>query len=466
MDNQVIGHIWICPPLFDGLELDYVAQVFLGLAIITGDAVYNMIKVIAIGLLEHKKIDNAPGLPPAENPFHEKSPVSYDEEVRTQTFLKDLIPNRVAVGGYVAIAVISTAIFPFIFPALKWYYILIIYLISPILGFCKAYSTGLTDMSITSNLGKLAIFIFASWAGQARGSVLVGLAACGIIMNSVDVASDVMESFRIGYMTLSSPKSLLLSKLIGISMGSVISPSIFLYLKSHNPGFGTPDSRFSAAWTSSFREASMQGTSATLPKHCLNLSLAFFFAAILISLLRDSTPKKWRNVIPIPMAFAIPFYIGAYVTIDMCVGYLIFYTWRSKNKARAETFAPFVGSALIFGDGLWLFPVSVLNMRKITPPMCMRCPSRWFLKLKIASTVVLDFSFFPLLVAIICAYQIYPLCILFFSFFFCQIFFNLFVYNLFQWRRLLVINFFFLGFLPDAEFEDQFQYHLDPECNS
>ncbi|XP_030458335.2 probable metal-nicotianamine transporter YSL7 [Syzygium oleosum] len=349
-------------------------RVFLSLAIITGDAVYNMIKVIVIGLFEHKKIGNAAGLPLSENPFDEKSPVSYDEEVRTKTFLEDLIPNRVAVGSYVTISVISTAVFPFLFPPLKWYYILIIYLISPVLGFCQAYSNGLTDMSITSNLGKLTIFIFASWAGKAQGSVLVGLAACGVIMNSVEIASDLMESFKVGYMTLSSPKSLLLSKLIGILMGCVISPSIFLYLRSHNPGFGTPHSRFPAAWSSSFREASMHATSglSTLPKHCLDLCLAFLVAAVLINLLRDTTPKKWRNTIPIPVAFAIPFYVGAYITIDMCVGYLIFYMWRRKNKAQAETFAPFVGSALIFGDGLWWFPTSVLNMKKITAPMCMR----------------------------------------------------------------------------------------------
>lgn len=356
------------------LEFDYVSQVYLSLAIITGDGVYNMIKLIVIGLFKNKKISNAARLPFAENPSHEESPVSYDEEVRTKAFLEDLIPNGVAVGGYVAIAGISTAVFPFIFPPLKWYYILIIYLIAPILGFCKAYSAGLTDMSITSNLGKLAIFIFASWAGKARGSTLVGLAACGVIMNSVDVASDVMESFKVGYMTLSSPRSLLLSKLIGTLMGCVISPSIFLYLRSHNPGFGTPGSRFSAAWSSSFREAAMHATGgfSTLPKHCLELSLAFFLAAILVNLLRDSTPKKWRNVIPIPMAFAVPFYVGAYITIDMCVGYLIFYIWRRKNKVQAETFAPLVGSAFIFGDGLWVFPVSVLNMKKITAPMCMR----------------------------------------------------------------------------------------------
>lgn len=111
------------PHSFDGLEFNYVTQVFLSLAIITGDAVYNMIKVIVIGLFERKKIGNATGLPLSENPFDEKSPVSYDEEVRTKTFLEDLIPNRVAVGSYVTIFVISTAVFPFLFPPLKWYYI-------------------------------------------------------------------------------------------------------------------------------------------------------------------------------------------------------------------------------------------------------------------------------------------------------------------------------------------------------
>ncbi|KAF8037031.1 hypothetical protein BT93_B0067 [Corymbia citriodora subsp. variegata] len=349
-------------------------QVFIGLSIIIGDGVCNLIKIIVIGLFKHKSSDNVSALPVAANPFHGKTPVSYDEEVRTKTFLEDHIPKRVAMGGFVALAIISVAVFPFIFSSLKWYHVLTVYLVSPLLGFCFTYVFALTDLSVTTVLGRTAVLIFSSWARKSSGSVLVGLTACGLLMHLVDAASSMMESFKVGYMTLCSPKSLFLSHLIGTLVGCFVSPHIFLYIKNHNPnGFGTPDSMFPAEWASDWRAAAMNATNglSTLPKHCLSLSLAFFLVTILVSLLRDSTPKKWKRLIPIPMAFAMPFNLGAYLSIDMCVGYLIFFVWRRMNKARAEALAPFVGSALMFGEGLWWFPSTILKMRNVIAPMCM-----------------------------------------------------------------------------------------------
>ncbi|KAI3435410.1 Glycosyltransferase [Psidium guajava] len=356
-------------------------KVFLGLSIIIGEGVYTLMKIVVIGLIKHKNNDNSSALP-TENPFHGKNPVPYDEEIRTKTFLMDQIPKKVASFGYVgyiSITMISIAVFTFIYPSLEWYQVLTLYLVSPLLGFCRAYATGLSDMSISMFYKKLVILIFGSWAGKSRGSILVALAACGILLHFVEVASNMMESFKVGYKTLSSPKSLFLSQLIGTLVGCFVSPYVFLYFKNHYPtGFGTPDSVFSASWASSERAAAMDATNgfSTLPKHCLSLSLGFFVTAILVSMLRDSMPKKWKNLIPIPMAFAVPFIVGAYLSINMSIGYLIFYLWRRKNKAQAEGFGPFVGSALMFGDGLWLFPSTVLSMKNIVAPMCMRFPSK------------------------------------------------------------------------------------------
>ncbi|XP_048136594.1 probable metal-nicotianamine transporter YSL11 [Rhodamnia argentea] len=356
-------------------------KLFIGLSIIIGEGAYNLVKIIVIGLIKHKNNENSSALP-VENPFRGKNPVPYDEEVRNKSFLKDQIPKKVGIVGYVcyfAITMTSVAVFPFIFPSLKWHHVLTLYLISPLLGFCRAYVTGLSDMSISMFYRKPVILTFGFWAGKSSGSILVALAACGILLHFVEAASNMMESFKLGYKTLSSPKSLFLSQLIGTLVGCFVSPCIFLYIKNHHPvGFGTSDSVFSASWAISDRADAMDAANgfSTLPKHCLSLSLAFFVAAILVSMVRDSMPKKWKSLIPIPMVFAVPFYVGAYLSIDMSVGYLIFYLWRRKNKAQAEGFAPFVGSALMFGDGLWLFPSTVLSMKNIVAPMCMRFLSK------------------------------------------------------------------------------------------
>ena len=46
------------------------------------------------------------------------------------------------------------------------------------------------------------------------------------------------------------------------------------------------------------------------------MCVGFFFAAVLISSLRDALPKKYQAFVPLPMAAAIPFYIGAQLAVS------------------------------------------------------------------------------------------------------------------------------------------------------
>lgn len=77
---------------------------------------------------------------------------------------------------------------------------------------------------MASLYGKLAIFIFAAWAGLDAGGVIAGLAVCGVAFASIAAASDLMQDFRTGYLTLSSPRAMFLAQLTGALMGVVIAP--------------------------------------------------------------------------------------------------------------------------------------------------------------------------------------------------------------------------------------------------
>ncbi|KAK9265463.1 hypothetical protein L1049_016004 [Liquidambar formosana] len=357
-------------------------RVFIGIAMILGDGLYNFAKVLGktlYGLSQHlRNKESKAVLPVADHPSPEKKSVSYNDQVRTQLFLKDQIPTWVAISGYVAIAAISTAVLPQIFHQLKWYYVLVIYIIAPTLAFCNAYGCGLTDWSLASTYGKLAIFIIGAWAGAHNGGVLAGLAACGVMMNIVSTASDLMQDFKTGYMTLASPRSMFVSQVIGTAMGCVISPCVFwLFYKAFHD-LGTTGSEYPAPYALIYRNMAVLGVEgfSSLPKNCLMLCYIFFAAAIIINAIRDTSPKKWAEFIPIPMAMAIPFYIGSYFAIDMCVGSLILFIWQKKNKVQADAFGPAVASGLICGDGIWTLPSSILALAGVKPPICMKFLSR------------------------------------------------------------------------------------------
>ncbi|XP_031265802.1 probable metal-nicotianamine transporter YSL5 isoform X1 [Pistacia vera] len=356
-------------------------RVFIAIAMILGDGLYNFFKVITRTLsglfhqVRNREVTST--LPVADQDSPVSTKLSYDDQKRTQLFLKDQIPTWFAIAGYVTIAAVSIISLPHIFPELKWYYVLVIYIFAPTLAFCNAYGCGLTDWSLASTYGKLAIFTIGAWAGSSHGSVLAGLAACGVMMNIVSTASDLSQDFKTGYLTLASPRSMFVSQVIGTAMGCIISPCVFWLFYKAFDDLGLPGSEYPAPFATVYRNMAKLGVEgfSALPKECLLLCYVFFGAAIVINLTRDSLGKI-GSYIPLPMAMAIPFYLGPYFAIDMCVGSLILFVWSKIDKTKADNFGPAVASGLICGDGIWTLPSSILALAGIKPPICMKFLSR------------------------------------------------------------------------------------------
>ncbi|KMT09660.1 hypothetical protein BVRB_6g131120 [Beta vulgaris subsp. vulgaris] len=354
---------------FKGL---YGYKVFIAIALILGDGLYNLIKIIAITVKEISNSRSKEKLPiMQELPGSEDSKLLLEQKRRDEIFLRDRIPSWFAGAGYVGLAAISTAIVPMIFPPLKWYLVLCSYIVAPALAFCNSYGTGLTDWSLASTYGKIGLFMFASIVGT-DGGVIAGLAACGVMMAIVSTAADLMQDFKTGYLTLSSAKSMFVSQLIGTVMGCILAPLTFwLYWTAFD--IGSPDGPYKAPYAVIFREMAILGVEgfSELPKHCMALSCGFFVAALVINLLRDVTPTKVSSFIPVPMAMAVPFYIGAYFAIDMFIGTVILFVWEQINRQDSEDFAGAVASGLICGDGIWTIPSAILSIFRINPPICM-----------------------------------------------------------------------------------------------
>ncbi|KAH6771705.1 YELLOW STRIPE like 7 [Perilla frutescens var. frutescens] len=360
-------------------------QLFISMAIILGDGAYNYFKVVLLTLSRYKA---------KRGETESCSPSSYDEQKRTRLFLKNRIPTWLAVAGYASIAAITSVTLPHIlqhlrwymlfgtlpriFHQLKWYYIIVLYMFAPTLALCNAFGCGLTDWSLASSYGKLAIFGIAAWAGASHGGVVASLAACGVMMNIVSTASDLMQDMKTGYLTLVSPRVMFLSQVIGTGMGCLISPCVFWVFYRAFPDLGYPTSEFPAPYALAYYNMAKLGVEgfSALPDNCLNLCYGFFAAAVVVNLVRDLVGKKRSQFIPIPMAMGIPFYVGPYFAIDMCVGSLVIFMWQRRNKVEADALGPIVASGLVCGDGMWTFPSSLLALAGIKPPICMKFLSR------------------------------------------------------------------------------------------
>ncbi|KAG6426600.1 hypothetical protein SASPL_110826 [Salvia splendens] len=340
-------------------------KVFISIALILGDGLYNFLKTLFFTVRSmHSAFNN-------KNIKTEDKNQSLDDLRRNEVFIRDSIPIWVACLGYTIFSVISIIVIPIMFPQLKWYYVVVAYVLAPSLSFCNAYGAGLTDMNMAYNYGKVALFVLAAMSGKENG-VVAGLIGCGLIKSIVSISSDLMHDLKTGHLTLTSPRSMLISQGIGTAIGCIVAPlSFFLFYKAFD--VGNPDGEYKAPYALIYRNMAILGVEgfSALPHHCLQLCYGFFAFAVAANLLRDTIPEKLGKWVPLPMAMAVPFLVGAYFAIDMCVGSLIVHLWHRFDSTKAGLMIPAVASGLICGDGLWILPSSILALAKVNPPICM-----------------------------------------------------------------------------------------------
>ncbi|KAG9142873.1 hypothetical protein Leryth_005617 [Lithospermum erythrorhizon] len=344
-------------------------KVFISIALLLGDGLYHFVKVTYITITSlHGQMNRRNLDPVGSNQNVSTSNYPNKDEI----FIRESIPMWVGVVGYIAIAILTAIVLPIMFHELKWYYIIICYILVPALAFCNAYGTGLTDINMAYNYSKVGLFAVAAMAGKEHG-VVAGLLACGLVKSVLSVSCILMQDFKTGHLTLTSPRTMFVSQAIGTIIGCIVAPLTFLlFYKAFD--IGNPHGEYKAPFAIIYRNLaiiSVEGLS-TLPKHCLELCYGFFAFAVGMGILRDVLPKKKGKWLPLPMAMAVPFIIGAYFTIDMCVGSLVVFLWQKINSQKAELMVSAVASGLICGEGLWILPASLLALAKITPPICMK----------------------------------------------------------------------------------------------
>ncbi|KAI3501497.1 hypothetical protein L1887_29368 [Cichorium endivia] len=344
-------------------------KAFISIALILGDGLYNFVKILYITSMSvHGRFKNKTLNPGAII----ETKVSEDELKQNEVFLRENIPMSIGAIGYITLAIIAVIAIPYMFPEVKWYYVIISYIFAPSLAFCNAYGAGLTDINMAYNYGKIGLFMMAALAGKEDG-VVAGMAGCGLVKSVVSVSCILMHDLKTGQLTLTSPRTMLVSQAIGTAIGCMVSPlSFFLFYKAFD--IGNPDGEYKAPYAIIYRNLAILGVQgfSALPKHCLELCYGFFAFAVGINIVKDMLPKKIGKWMPLPICMAVPFLVGGYFAIDMCIGSLVVFLWHRANAKKAESMVPAVASGLICGEGMWSLPASVLALAKIRPPICMK----------------------------------------------------------------------------------------------
>ena len=186
------------------------------------------------------------------------------------------IPFWIAASGYVILGLIAIGVIPLLFSSLKWYHVLICYIMAPVLAFCNAYGAGLTDWNCAATYGKVGLFIFSAWVGS-NGGVIAGLASCGVMMSIVSTAADLMQDLKTGHLTGSSPLSMFISQILGTALGCIIAPLTFwMFWNAFDIGY--LHGQYLGPFAVIYREMSIIGVEGLSPllSYCLELCGSFF----------------------------------------------------------------------------------------------------------------------------------------------------------------------------------------------
>ncbi|KAL6640852.1 hypothetical protein ACP70R_021975 [Stipagrostis hirtigluma subsp. patula] len=344
-------------------------RVFIGLSMVLADGIFHLLRALYVMYnQQHTQEKRQQITLPFQCLDNSATTRCFDDWRREQVFLRDRVSNPAAVFGYVALSVVSIIVMPQLYPQLRYQHVAFAYLILPVLAFCNTYGAGIADMNIATTYAKISMLVIGSWVGLDHGGVVASLAVGGIIMSSISTAADLMQDFRTGYLTLTSPHTVLISHVTGTVLGCVINPVIFcIYYHVFNGGNIVPYAKMfrSVAMTS----ISQQG----LPKYSVLLCMVFFILALAVSVLLEvSTQKRWRArwYIPSTTAMAIAFFVPPTMAIGMFIGSMAMYLWWRLNGDGAQRLSPMVAAGLICGDGFGSLMTSTLVLFKVGAPIC------------------------------------------------------------------------------------------------
>ncbi|KAJ1262554.1 hypothetical protein BS78_09G117500 [Paspalum vaginatum] len=354
-------------------------KVFIGVSIILADSLFSVITALVRTLYilhkQHSSVKTATLA--AQPPFQclntmEQTIQNFDDRRRAHVFLKDRISDRVAVAAYIILATASTLTIPHLYPQLKYRHIALAYMVTPVLAFCNMYGIGVTNKNMSTPYGKVAMLVVSSWVRfGGGGSELVDY---GIVIAAVSSASELIQEFKMGYLTLTSSRAMLLAQVIGTTLGCIVNPMIFwLFYKVYDMGvLDFADTPYAKVYRGIIM---LSAGGHELPRHSVLLCAVFFVLALALSVAREAGERRrWRVLpyIPSTVAIGVAFFAPPKMPIGMAVGSLALYLWKRYDRSSARALSVAVASGLICGNGLGAIVPSILNFSKAQAPVCIK----------------------------------------------------------------------------------------------
>jgi OPT family oligopeptide transporter len=263
------------------------------------------------------------------------------------------VPMSWFVRGFLLLAPIAVFLQWYLFAIPLWMGCLALVL-ALVVALVSARSTGETDTTPTSAMGKLVQLIFGGLApGNMTTNLMTAQASAGVALH----ASDLLTDLKSGHVLGARPRAQFAAQLFGVVAGSLVVVPVFAVLV---PGTTIPD-QFAApsirSWAA-VAELLAKGMHMLHPTARWAIVLGAILGVVL-ALLERAFPRH-RHLIPSPLAFGLAWTIPAWNSISMALGGLLAWAIEKKRPKLAAAMIVAVASGVIAGEsiagvfnGLW-----------------------------------------------------------------------------------------------------------------
>jgi uncharacterized oligopeptide transporter (OPT) family protein len=223
-------------------------------------------------------------------------------------------------------------------------------LLTFLLSIVAARATGETDVTPIGAMGKITQLTYGWLAPQ---NVTTNLMTASITAGAASHAADLLTDLKSGYLLGGNPRKQTISQLFGVAAGTLVCVPAYMIVVQSDPGrlgsaaLPAP----SAKMWESVANLLAKGLDA-LPAGALTAIWIGAAVGVVLTLLEEFAPPRWRKWLPSPTGLGLAGVIPAFNSISMFAGALIAWLFARFRPKAAETYTVPVSSGLIAGESL------------------------------------------------------------------------------------------------------------------
>jgi OPT family oligopeptide transporter len=233
---------------------------------------------------------------------------------------------------------------------ITWWMGILAVLVTFFLSIVAARATGETDITPIGAMGKITQLMYGV---VAPSNITTNLMTASITSGAASHAADLLTDLKSGYLLGGNPRKQTISQLFGVIAGTLVSVPAYLFVVQRAPErLGTAELPAPSAkvWAG-VAELLAKGIDA-LPDGAVEAIAVGAALGIVLTLLEEFGPKRWRPWLPSTTGLGIAGVIPAFNSFAMFAGALAAWAFAKARPKLADTYTVPVSSGLIAGESL------------------------------------------------------------------------------------------------------------------